>query len=53
MEGNPHDIVSALPDDWETGVFVGRMLTEAGPSPLLVVCGELYDMSAVSPTVRR
>lgn len=51
MEGNPHNIASALPDDWEAGVFVGRMLTQAGPSPLLVVHGELYDMSAVSPTV--
>lgn len=51
MEGNPHDIASALPDDWEAGVFVGRMRTGAGPSPLLVVRGESFDMSAIAPTV--
>ena len=51
MEGNPHDIASALPDDWEAGVFIGRMRTGAGPSPLLVVRGESFDMSAIAPTV--
>ncbi|MEI4505249.1 fumarylacetoacetate hydrolase family protein [Sphingopyxis sp. CCNWLW253] len=50
MEGNPRDIVSALPGDWEAGVFVGRMRTEAGPNPMLIVRGECYDMSAVAPT---
>lgn len=50
MEGVPQDIRSALPDDWTTGVFVGRMLTEAGPSPILVVRGELFDMAQVAPT---
>ncbi len=51
MEGTPHDIASALPDDWEAGIFVGRMRTGAGPSPLLVVRGESFDMSAIAPTV--
>ncbi|WP_409674533.1 fumarylacetoacetate hydrolase family protein [Blastomonas sp.] len=32
------------------GTFAGRMLTDAGPSPILVVRGELYDMAHVTPT---
>lgn len=51
MEGVTQGIRSALPDDWTTGVFVGRMLTDAGPSPILIVHGELYDMAQVVPTV--
>ncbi|WAC23426.1 fumarylacetoacetate hydrolase family protein [Blastomonas sp. SL216] len=50
MEGNLQELRSALPDDWETGVFLGRMLGEAGPSPILIVRGELYDMAQVAPT---
>ena len=51
MEGVTQHNRSALPDDWTTGVFVGRMLTDAGPSPILVVHGDLYDMADVAPTV--
>lgn len=51
MEGVTQHNRSALPDDWTTGVFVGRMLTDAGPSPILVVHGDLYDMAEVAPTV--
>lgn len=51
MEGNSQSVRSALPDDWSDGTFVGRILTEAGPSPVLVVRGELIDMAAVAPTV--
>jgi fumarylacetoacetate (FAA) hydrolase family protein len=51
MEGVTQHNRSALPDDWMTGVFVGRMLTDAGPSPILVVRGDLYDMAEVAPTV--
>ena len=50
MEGVPQEMRSALPDDWTTGVFAGRMLTDAGPSPILIVRGELYDMAHVVPT---
>ncbi|MDR6847873.1 fumarylacetoacetate hydrolase family protein [Sphingomonas sp. BE137] len=42
---------SALPADWQDGVFVGRIATDAGPSPILVVRGEAFDMSARAPTV--
>lgn len=51
MEGDPQANRSAMPDDWMTGVFAGRRLTEVGPSPFLVVGGELYDMAQVAPTM--
>ncbi|MEG8039649.1 fumarylacetoacetate hydrolase family protein [Sphingomonas sp. LR60] len=44
-------IASGLPQDWRSGRFVGRAATPAGPIPLLVIAGEAFDMSAVSPTV--
>lgn len=40
-----------LPADWATGVFVGRIQTAEGPSPVLVTGGILYDMARVAPTV--
>ncbi|QXQ05167.1 fumarylacetoacetate hydrolase family protein [Sphingosinicellaceae bacterium] len=48
--GESRDTVSALPSDWTSGTFVGRMLTDAGPSPILVIGGELIDMARVAPT---
>lgn len=42
---------STLAGDWETGTFVGRMLTNEGPSPILVRGGQAFDMSRVAPTV--
>lgn len=42
---------SGLPSDWRTGVFIGRMQTDAGPSPILIIHGELFDMARVAPTV--
>jgi fumarylacetoacetate (FAA) hydrolase family protein len=41
---------SILPADWESGTFIGRMQTAEGPSPVLVINGELIDMSRVAPT---
>jgi len=41
---------SILPADWESGTFLGRIQTAEGPSPVLVVSGELIDMSRVAPT---
>jgi fumarylacetoacetate (FAA) hydrolase family protein len=41
---------SILPADWESGTFLGRILFPEGPSPVLVVKGELIDMSRVAPT---
>ncbi|WP_242140399.1 fumarylacetoacetate hydrolase family protein [Sphingomonas sp. TREG-RG-20F-R18-01] len=51
MKGERGSLASALPEDWGTGSFVGRMLTRAGPSPILVVRGQAYDMARVVPTV--
>ncbi|MBP2274866.1 MULTISPECIES: fumarylacetoacetate hydrolase family protein [Sphingomonas] len=51
MAGENDASASALPVDWQDGVFVGRIATDAGPSPILVVRGEAFDMSARAPTV--
>jgi fumarylacetoacetate (FAA) hydrolase family protein len=40
-----------LPSDWRSGVFVGRVLTQDGPSPVLVSDGTVYDVAGVVPTV--
>ncbi len=40
-----------LPDDWRSGSFVGRVLTAAGPTPVLLHAGEIRDLSRVAPTV--
>ncbi|WP_242127890.1 fumarylacetoacetate hydrolase family protein [Sphingobium sp. Sx8-8] len=39
-----------LPADWRSGLFLGRVETAAGPSPILVQDGIAYDMSRVAPT---
>lgn len=44
-------LLDCLPADWRDGVFVGRMQTSDGPSPILVSQGQAYDMSRVAPTV--
>lgn len=40
-----------LCDEWRSATFVGRMATHAGPSPILIRNGILYDMSTAAPTV--
>ena len=50
MEAGSDATASALPDDWADGTFMGRMATADGPSPILLVNGELYDMARVAPT---
>ncbi|PBN44484.1 fumarylacetoacetate hydrolase family protein [Sphingobium sp. D43FB] len=45
-----HVLLDALPADWRTGRFLGRVLTAAGPSPIMVDQGIAYDMSRVAPT---
>ena len=49
----PGDIalLDCLPGDWRDGLFLGRVQTAEGPSPILVVAGTAYDMSRVPPTV--
>lgn len=44
-------IAALLPADWESGRFLGRVETAAGPSPILVEQGVAYDMAGVAPTV--
>lgn len=41
----------ALPEDLEQACLIGRMLTQAGPSPVMVRGGRVFDLSAVRPTV--
>ncbi|MEX2124088.1 MAG: fumarylacetoacetate hydrolase family protein [Woeseia sp.] len=43
--------VAMLPEDWRSGSFVGRIESEAGPSPVLIRGGMVTDMAAVFPTV--
>jgi len=43
--------IDALPDDWRRGTFVGRIATDAGPSPFMLRDGVAYDMTVVRPTV--
>ena len=44
-------LVNCLPAEWRVGLFVGRVLTADGPSPILVRNGIAHDMSRVAPTV--
>lgn len=37
--------------DWRSAVFVGRIATVAGPSPILIRDGEVYDVATTAPTV--
>jgi fumarylacetoacetate (FAA) hydrolase family protein len=50
MEAGNDARASALPDDWAAGTFLGRLATGDGPSPVLLVRGELFDMARVAPT---
>lgn len=43
-------LLDCLPHDWRTGLFLGRVQTAAGPSPILVAQGIAHDMSRVAPT---
>lgn len=40
-----------LPADWTTATLVGRILTQAGPTPVLCRNGRLFDVSGQAPTV--
>jgi fumarylacetoacetate (FAA) hydrolase family protein len=40
-----------LADDWREGLFVGRIETAEGPTPVLLAGGVVHDMSRVAPTV--
>nr|WP_311268232.1 fumarylacetoacetate hydrolase family protein [Sphingobium sp. WCS2017Hpa-17] len=45
------NLADHLPADWREGLFIGRVLTVDGPSPILVDKGVAYDMSRIAPTV--
>jgi fumarylacetoacetate (FAA) hydrolase family protein len=45
------DVASALPTDWREGLFLGRIDRGAGPTPVLISSGTVYDMAMVAPTV--
>jgi len=40
-----------LADDWREGLFLGRIDTGEGPTPILIKDGILHDMSRAAPTV--
>ena len=42
---------SFLPQDWREATLIGRIETPAGPTPILVKDGIVFDMSGVAPTV--
>ena len=51
MEEQGRFVLGAMPEDWQTGRFVGRIVTPEGPSPILIQGGEAYDMNRAAPTV--
>ena len=49
MSGAGTIAADALPADWREGLFLGRIETADGPSPVLVKAGIVYDMARVAP----
>jgi len=39
-----------LPRDWREALLLGRLLTQAGPTPILIRNGRVSDISALAPT---
>ncbi|MFC0684091.1 fumarylacetoacetate hydrolase family protein [Novosphingobium clariflavum] len=39
-----------LPADWRDGIFLGRIETAEGPTPILIRGGQVFDMARVAPT---
>ena len=44
------NVLSALPDDWNDALLLGRLLLPAGPSLVLLRQGRAYDISAHAAT---
>ncbi|KHK92894.1 fumarylacetoacetate hydrolase family protein [Novosphingobium malaysiense] len=40
-----------LPEDWRDGIFLGRIATAEGPTPIMIRDGSVFDMARVAPTV--
>jgi fumarylacetoacetate (FAA) hydrolase family protein len=45
------DPANVLGNEWRNALWLGRVDLGAGPAPVLVARGVVYDMSAVAPTV--
>ena len=43
-------MLNHLPRDWRSALLLGRLLTEAGPTPILVRGGRVLDVTAFAPT---
>jgi Fumarylacetoacetate (FAA) hydrolase family protein len=48
---NGSPVHPGLPDDRREGIFLGRIETTDGPTPILIRAGDVFDMSRVAPTV--
>lgn len=44
-------LIADLPADWRHATLVGRLLTSAGPTPVIVIEGRVRDVSRCAPTV--
>ena len=44
-------MIHHLPVDWRYATLVGRLLTHAGPTPIVIHGGRVYDVSRIAPTV--
>src|SRR5262245_49839387 len=44
-------MLNAMPDDWDPALLVGRIEFQAGPTPVVVRDGRLFDASRDAPTV--
>ncbi|MEG3088917.1 fumarylacetoacetate hydrolase family protein [Sphingomonas sp. PB4P5] len=44
-------LLKAVPGDWRSGCFVGRIDSGDGPTPIVIRDGTAFDMSGVAPTV--
>ena len=49
--GESRTLVADLPADWRNATLVGRILTRAGPTVVVVTAGRVRDVSRVAPTV--
>ncbi len=42
-------MIEHLPQDWRDATLLGRILTEEGPTPVLLAAGRVWDVSATAP----
>jgi fumarylacetoacetate (FAA) hydrolase family protein len=51
MSQRAETLVAAMPADWQLGLFTGRMDFGAGPSPVVIRQGRVFDYSFIAPTI--